>query len=204
VPPRTKPAIIQAFVREHHDWINESRASFAKLHPPEPFLLPDIVELPAIDQRFRIRYERQTKAKTVRYRRHENTVVLSGRTADDKLCVAALKRWLASVAKSEFAPKLRALSAVTDSPYKTMHVRGQKTCWGSHSSTGTISINYCLLFLDPAAVRYLMIHELCHARHMNHSARFWKRVSKFEADYKRLDQALTESWNRVPVWVGIN
>jgi len=204
VPPRTKPAVVHAFVREHHDWINEARASFAKLHPPEPFLLPDVVELSAIDQRFRIRYERQKHAKTVRYRRHKNEVVLSGRTGDDKLCVAALKRWLASVARTEFAIRLKALSAVTGNPYKTMHIRGQRTCWGSHSSSGTMSLNYCLLFLEPEAVRYLMIHELCHARHMNHSRRYWLFVSKFEPDYRRLDRALTDSWNQVPVWLGIN
>jgi hypothetical protein len=204
VPPRTRPEAVQAFVSEHTDWINKARASFAELHPPEPFLLPAIIELDAIEQRFRVRYERQSKATAVRYRCSGNTVVLSGRTGDDRLCVAALKRWLASVAKSEFGPRLRALSGVTDNPYKKMQVRGQKTCWGSHSSSGTISINYCLLFLAPEAVRYLMIHELCHARHMNHSARFWARVGKFEPDYKRLDKALTDSWSRVPVWLGIN
>ena len=204
VPPRTKPEIVQAFVREHNDWINEARASFAEMHPPEPFLLPDVIELPAIEQRFRVRYERQSKAKTVRYRCKDNVIVLSGRTGDDKLCVAALKRWLAALCKTEFAPRLKALAAVTGNSYKAMHVRGQRTCWGSHSSSGTISINYCLLFLDPDAVRYLMIHELCHARHMNHSRRFWSLVSKFEPDYKRLDRALTDSWSRVPVWVGIN
>ena len=204
VPPRTRPEVVQAFVREHNDWINEARASFAEMHPPEPFLLPDVVDLPAIDQRFRIRYERQSKAKTIRYRSRQNVVVLSGRTGDDKQCVAALKRWLASVAKTEFAPRLKALAAATGNPYEAMHVRGQRTCWGSHSSSGTISINYCLLFLEPEAVRYLMIHELCHARHMNHSVRFWKLVGRFEPDYKRLDHALTDSWHRVPVWVGIN
>ena len=162
-------------------------------------MLPAIIELTAIEQQFRVRYERQSRATTVRYRSSGNTVVLSGRTGEDKLCVAALKRWLASVAKSEFAAQLRSLSSITDNSYKTMHVRGQKTCWGSHSSSGTISINYCLLFLEPAAVRYLMIHELCHSRHMNHSGRFWKRVGKFEPDYKRLDKALTDSWTRVPV-----
>ncbi|MGI9220085.1 MAG: M48 family metallopeptidase [Woeseiaceae bacterium] len=204
VPPRTRPATVQAFVRENTEWINNARASFAEIHPPEPFLLPNVVELPALDRHFRVRYERQSTAKTVRYRSSGDLVVLSGRTGDDKLCVAALKRWLASVAKSEFGPSLRTLSNETDNPYKKMHVRGQKTCWGSHSSSGTISINYCLLFLDPAVVRYLMIHELCHARHMNHSRRFWQRVRKFEPDYKRLDKALTDSWRRVPVWVGIN
>ena len=204
VPPRTKPATVQAFVKENTEWINNARASFAAIHPPEPFILPNVVELAAIEQQFRIRYERQSQATTVRYRSSGNTVVLSGRTGDDKLCVAALKRWLASLAKTEFAPRLRALSVTTGNAYKKMHVRGQKTCWGSHSSSGTISINYCLLFLDPDSLRYLMIHELCHAKHMNHSTRFWNLVGKFEPDYKRLDKSLTDSWNRVPVWVGIN
>lgn len=204
VPPRTRPETVQAFVEENTAWINKARASFAEIHPPEPFLLPNMVELAAISQRYRIRYERQSRAKTVRYRCVDNTVVLSGRTGDDKLCVGALKRWLAAVAKTEFAPRLAALSAATGIGFKRMHVRGQKTCWGSHSSSGTISINYCLLFLDPEIVHYLMIHELCHGRHMNHSRRFWALVRSFEPDYKRLDEALTESWSRVPVWVGIN
>ena len=204
MPPRTRPEVVQAFVRENNDWINEARASFAAVHPPERFMLPSAVDLTAIGRQYRVRYERNGTAKTVRFRSKGDVVVVSGRTGDDKLCVAALKRWLASVAKSEFAPQLKALATVTGNPYKKMHVRGQRTCWGSHSSSGTISINYCLLFLEPEAVRYLMIHELCHARHMNHSARFWKLVGKFEPDYKRLDKALTDSWNRVPVWVGIN
>ena len=203
VPPRTRPAVVQAFVREHNDWINEARASFAALHPPEAFMLPNVVDLAAIDQRFKIRYERQSKAKTVRYRSHGNLIVLSGRTGDDKLCVAALKRWLASVAKSEFASRLKALSAVTNNPYKKMHVRGQRTCWGSHSSSGTISLNYCLMFLDPAHLKYVMIHELCHARHMNHSQRFWRLVGQFEPAYKRLDKDLNSSWKKIPTWVGI-
>jgi predicted metal-dependent hydrolase len=204
VPKRTRPDVVQAFVREHHDWINEARASFATLHPPEPFRLPDVVELPAIGQRFRIRYERPSAGKSVRYRCHANTVVLSGCTGEDKQCVAALRRWLAAIARQAFEPRLNALATATGNPCKRMHIRGQRTCWGSHSSSGTISINYCLLFLDPAILRYLMIHELCHGRHMNHSGRFWKLVGQFEPDYKRLDRALSNGWSNVPVWVGIN
>lgn len=204
VPPRTRPEVVQAFVRENTEWINNARASFAAIHPPEPFILPNQIELAAIGRSFRVRYERRSNQASVRYRCAGDSVVLTGRTPDDKLCVAALKRWLAVVAKNEFGPRLEALARRTGNPYKRMQVRGQRTCWGSHSSSGTISINYCLLFLDPEAVRYLMIHELCHARHMNHSKRFWQLVGRFEPDYKRLDKALTDAWNRVPVWVGIN
>jgi predicted metal-dependent hydrolase len=203
VPRRTRARDVQAFVDEHREWIEKSRQSFAKVLPPEPFVLPNRIELPAIEQSFRIRYERRQDASSVRYRCHANVVTLSGRTGDDRLCVAALKRWLSSVAKKEFLPRLQALSALSDNPFSRMHVRGQRTCWGSHSSTGTISINYCLLFLAPPLLRYLMIHELCHARHMNHSRRFWQRVGRFEPDYKRLDKALGDSWKKIPAWLGL-
>ena len=203
VPRRTRAREVQAFVDEHRDWIEKSRQSFAQVLPPEPFVLPNLVELPAVGQRFRVRYERRSGARLVRFRAHNNVVTLSGHTGDDKLCIEALKRWLATVAKKEMRPRLDSLSTLTDNPFKTMHVRGQRTCWGSHSSSGTISINYCLLFLDPALLRYLMIHELCHARHMNHSRRFWQHVGQFEPDYKRLDKALGSSWKQIPAWLGI-
>ena len=203
VPRRTRARDVQAFVNEHRDWIEKSRKSFARVLPPEAFVLPDIIELPALGQRFRVRYERRSNDKAVRFRAHNNVVTLSGKTGDDRLCIDALKRWLASVAKREIRPRLDSLSAMTDNPFKTMHVRGQRTCWGSHSSSGTISINYCLLFLEPALLRYLMIHELCHARHMNHSRRFWRLVGRFEPDYKRLDKTLGDSWKQIPAWLGI-
>jgi predicted metal-dependent hydrolase len=203
VPRSTRARDVQAFVEEHRDWIDISRASFAKVLPPEPFMLPNRVELSAVGKEFRVRYERQSEAPTVRYRNGADVLVLSGRTGDDGLCVAALKRWLASVAKREFEPRLKRLAVLTDSPFKSMHVRGQKTCWGSHSARGTISMNYCLLFLRPELLRYLMIHELCHAHHMNHSRRFWQRVGRFEPDYRRLDKELSEAWQKIPAWLGM-
>ena len=71
------------------------------------------------------------------------------------------------------------------------------------SSSGTISLNLCLLFVDPALLRYLMIHELCHGRHMNHSKRFWAMVGRFEANYRKLDKRLGDAWQDVPAWLGV-
>ena len=50
-------------------------------------------------------------------------------------------------------------------------------------------------------VRYLMIHELCHRRHMNHSRRYWSLVATFEPDWKPLDVELLKGWQHVPAWV---
>jgi len=203
VPKRTRPAEVREFVEAHRDWITRARVSFAAEHPPEPFALPDIVTLNGIDREFSVRYQPDEGAKTVKYRNNTDTVRLSGRTTDEALCVSALKRWLRALARREFAPRLQSLSGLTGNSFKKMHVRGQRTCWGSHSSSGTISLNYCLMFLDPAHLRYVMIHELCHARHMNHSRRFWSLVGQFEPDYRRLDGELNGSWRQIPTWVGI-
>ena len=203
VPRRTRARDVQAFVAENRGWIQKTRASFAEKHPPEPFRLPTRIKLPAIERVFGVLYEQRKGAKTVRYRVNGDILCLYGKTGDDAECVKALKRWLSATAKEHFAPRLQALSVQTGTPYLRMHVRGQKTCWGSHSSTGTISVNYCLLFLSPALLRYLMIHELCHEKHMNHSRRFWRLVSRFEPQYRRLDRQLSGAWQQIPTWVGL-
>jgi len=203
VPRRTNAKDVRNFVESHRDWIRKARAQFAAEHPPEPFALPSSVKLPGIDRNFCIRYGGDDGSRSVRYRVSGNTVILSGATHDDAKCVAALKRWLTALAKKEYRPRLRTLAGLTNNAFQKMHVRGQKTCWGSHSSTGTISLNYCLMFLDPQHLRYVMIHELCHARHMNHSQRFWHLVGSFEPDYRKLDKDLNSCWKRIPTWVGI-
>jgi len=203
VPRRTRPAEVRSFVEAHRDWIVKARESFAADHPPEPFALPQIVELSGIGKSYSVAYECEEGATTVRFRKRGDGVVLSGHTGDDKLCVTALKRWLTSIARAEYATRLSALAALTGNSYKNLHVRGQRTCWGSHSSSGTISLNYCLLFLDPEHLRYVMIHELCHARHMNHSRRFWNLVARFEPEYRQLDKDLNSCWKQIPTWVGI-
>lgn len=203
VPKRTRPAEVAAFVAENEEWIRRARESFAADHPPESFHMPQLIDLPAIRRTVRVSYARRSSLKSVRYRYANGQLTLSGPTRDDALCVAAIRRWLASVARREFAPQLDALARLTGNPYVRLQIRAQRTCWGSRSSSGTLSLNLCLLFVDPRVVRYLMLHELCHGRHMNHSRRFWRLVARFEPDYRSLDRELGESWRRVPAWLGL-
>jgi predicted metal-dependent hydrolase len=202
VPKRTRPGVVAAFVAENKDWIRQARDSFAAEHSPEPFALPQSIVLPAVDRVIEVRYVKKP-GSSVKYRFNGNCLTLSGQISNEKACISAIRRWLGVFARQEFGPRLTALSEMTDLPYSRMQVRAQRTCWGSRSSTGTLSLNLCLLFLRPELMRYLMIHELCHGRHMNHSKRFWGLVGRFEPDYRLLDRELTECWKSVPVWLGI-
>ena len=203
MPRRTRPADVAMFVDQNRDWIARARESFTEDYAPEDFALPTQIDFPATGKSYEVRYQSETGAGTVRYRCNNTRLTLTGRVEDHALCLKAMRRWLAEVARKEFGPWLQSLSRLTGIPYERVHIRAQKTCWGSRSSSGTISLNLCLLFLAPQLVRYLMIHELCHGRHMNHSKRFWKLVGRYEADYRALDKALGECWRNIPPWLGI-
>jgi predicted metal-dependent hydrolase len=57
------------------------------------------------------------------------------------------------------------------------------------------------LFQSAAVLRYLLVHELAHRRHMNHGARFWQHVAAHEPDWRVLDRDLSRGWRQVPPWV---
>ncbi len=63
-------------------------------------------------------------------------------------------------------------------------IRDQRRCWGSCSSKGNLNFSYKLLFLPPCLRDYIIIHELCHLKVLNHSTEFWATVAVACPDYK--------------------
>ena len=77
--------------------------------------------------------------------------------------------------------------------YGRITIRAQRTRWGSCSAQGNLNFN-CLLMLTPDDVmEYVVVHELCHRKEMNHSARFWAEVERVLPDYRRSRQWLKEN-----------
>ncbi len=70
--------------------------------------------------------------------------------------------------------------------YQRVSVRNQKSRWGSCSQDGNLNFNYKVLFLTKEARDYIVIHELCHLKELNHSHRFWALVEQQVPNYKQL------------------
>lgn len=80
----------------------------------------------------------------------------------------------------------------TGGHYTTITIRDQKTRWGSCSSRGTLSFNYRLIYGPAGPLDYVVVHELCHLTHMNHSKDFWNMVERIMPDYRIYKQWLRE------------
>lgn len=99
-------------------------------------------------------------------------------------------KWLYEKAKSYLPERTRELADKYNFSIGRVSVRRQKTRWGSCSSKKNISLNYKLLQFEKPVIDYVIIHELCHTKFMNHSKSFWNEVSKIIPDYKKYNKQL--------------
>jgi predicted metal-dependent hydrolase len=198
VPLRFDASRVPGLLDAKRGWIDRKLATIERIDVN--LALPESIELKAAGETWQVDY-RPTNSASVSAREHGITIVLSGAVDDPAKCCKALKRWLSRRAKLTLVPWLEKLSGAHNLPFRKVTVRGQKTRWGSCSSNATISINYQLLLLDPELANCVLIHELCHTRHLNHSSKFWALVEQFEPNHRELHRGLAEKWGRMPGWV---
>jgi predicted metal-dependent hydrolase len=198
VPPRTSPRRVSEFVGQQREWIERHRRRALPVASwPLP---PEGLALTAIGEEWR--FTRVAGPGPVRLRELPGCELqLSGRLEDRSRLRLVLVNWLVEHARQQLEPLLRALAAQMAVAPARLQVRCQRSRWGSCSRRRTISLNVCLLFQRPEVLRYLIIHELAHLRYMNHSARFWTEVARYQPDWKALDRELLQGWRRAPSWM---
>ena len=80
--------------------------------------------------------------------------------------------------------RVRYFAPLVGVTYNQIAIRVQRTRWGSCSSKGNLNFNCLLALVPPDVLDYIVVHELCHRKELNHSERFWTEVGKVLPDYK--------------------
>ena len=197
VPRGLRPAAIESFIEANRRWIDRAGLELIESFP-QPESLPDTIELEALGKSIAVRYS-DGASSSFRYAAGQLRVFSpSDRPAD---AAPVLRRWLLGFGRRHLKPWLVREAERTGLAPLRNEIRLQKTRWGSCSSSGTISLNAALLLIPADLVRYLLVHELCHLRHLNHSRYYWKTVERFEPEYMELDRRLGAAWGRMPGWL---
>jgi len=96
-----------------------------------------------------------------------------------------LEKWYRQQAALIFKQKADSYKELMGVRYNTIFIRGQKTRWGSCSPAGNLTLNWKLLMAPEDVVDYVVIHELAHLKHMNHSKKFWTIVDQYCPNWKK-------------------
>ena len=117
---------------------------------------------------------------------------LSHRANESQIRDAA-QAWLMRQAKRVFTERLDHFSPRLGVRHTRLRLSSASTRWGSASADGTIRLNWRLIHLSMEMVDYVVVHELSHLRHMDHSPQFWDVVASVLPDHKQRRQALRQS-----------
>ena len=196
-PKRARPKDIEAFVTENREWIQKTRSKFQELRPPEP-TLPDEIKLPAVKETLRLHF---TTAPATKCKEQGGLLNIAAPELTPEHCWPLLRDWLKKKGKQHLVNETFRLAELTGLQPARVHIRLQKTRWGSCSSSGTLSLNAASLLRPAEEMRYVIVHELCHLQHMNHSRRYWKLVESFVPNYRKIEQTLDASWQTSPRWL---
>lgn len=194
---------LPAILMEHGQWIRDalghletSRGNTADGRGH----LPETVRLEALGECHRVFYKPAGRGSVRLTSTSPSELECVGDLADSDLCIGILLKWLRFQGQLHLMPWLARTADEIGLCYARGQVRKQRSRWGSCSARGTISLNQDLLFIPPELVRYIMVHELCHTRHMDHSPKFWTLLESFEPGCRALDARMKHARNLVPLW----
>ncbi|RYY79090.1 MAG: M48 family peptidase [Moraxellaceae bacterium] len=201
IPPRTVEKDIQVFLKQSEPWlINTWNRHYAANITTTVPKNGEQIHFPLGQKTYQILLNSDS-ADDVENRSkliiEDNLLIVEANQAGN-----LLKTWIRQQASIYLPKQLAQLANQYGFVYQSCQVRHAKTRWGSCSSQQSISLNAALLLLPIELVNYVLLHELCHTRQLNHSARFWQEMQRVDANYWQHREQLKHI--KLPVWWHIN
>lgn len=194
-PKGTRKILIEQFVREKSGWITQAKARMLKTAASEVQQhYHDGAQVLYLGRLWRLTHLDQVKKRLVFKR--EQGFLLQRDQFDEaaellKEFYREETRKLAGHYIDQYAPKWGL-------KVNSLRITSAKTRWGSCSAKNTLNFSYRLAMLPPEAFEYVVVHELAHIRHHNHSSAFWSFVAQMLPDFQKRRQWLKQNGRKLP------
>lgn len=188
IPKRVPRSTAHAFLKSREEWIRrklielKSRAARVPSRAPLRWDGHDLIPVRGRELPLRIVLARIAKP-IVRFDDEASLLCSTADRVKPELLSTVLRNALAKLARSDARQLLESEAPRLGVSFVGPRIADQKSLWGSCTPEGLISLNWRLVMAPREALRYVVIHELCHRRHLDHSPRFWRLVEKQMADH---------------------
>lgn len=200
VPKGVNPARAEDVVRAKKEWIDHTLARLGLDVQGQEHTLPHTVELPCLGWSYCVAHGGSGRGRLRLEENQGRRLAFVGRSGEIQDYVSLLQTWLRQVGTQQLSPMLAELSGTTGLSYNRLTVRRQKSRWGSCSARGNISLNCKLLFFPKDLAQYVMLHELAHTRHLNHSRDYWALVEQLAPEWRSCEARLKNAHPLIPWW----
>ncbi len=201
-PYRFSEAAAEAAIRANHDWLRHALRGAQQRRAARP-ALEDGCLLPLFDEQLELRLHEgaggTAAGRRPRVWRQACRLHVWRWSAEDTDVGALLEAWYRREAREHLGARLRMLQQPLGVEAAALSIRAQRTRWGSCSARGAINLNWRLLLLPSRLADYVLVHELCHLRHMNHSPAFWALVATQLPDHVQRRQELRARQASLPL-----
>lgn len=185
-PNRMPNSVIRRIVEEKSDWI---RGKLQEMPVVEPKHYCAGELFPILGKTYPLVFQIRPQGRAVKAELGESGLLVrvpahlqeSGLTGQVQ---AAVENFYRDYAKTELLRMTEQISSITGLVPEKVTIRKMSASWGRCSASGRISLNWKLICCCPAAIEYVILHELCHLKIMDHSNRFWRMVALYMPDYQ--------------------
>ncbi len=186
-PWNASDAAVAAFVRAAEPWIRRKIEKNRRRPKVNPLAGVHGEKIPWMGREIELHVRPGNKRSVL----SETALVVHAST--DAAARKKLAGFYSKKAETVFADSIARLAPLVGRTPSRFSVRGMKSRWGSCSHKGSLSLNWKILAAPAHVIDYLVVHELCHLVHPNHSKSFWKEVERVFPDYQAAEKYLKEN-----------
>lgn len=179
-------------LKQNSDWILRKIEDFREIEEEIPFRNYQAGEVYSV-----LGEEKVVKVETSRSNSVNEDIVLASHLVDRTGIKDQLEKALRNFVRSAIEEKVDSFSDRISGEHNRVYIRDQKTRWGSCSGQDNLNFNWRLVFGPEKVLEYVVVHEMVHLEHRDHSEKFWRRVEEILPNYSESREWLNENSHKL-------